>query len=60
MPENLVPYEVNRTWTVLAADPADAIERSQDIPHHDVQVRRMPCGDWPAPCNHTPAHVRPE
>ena len=56
---DLVPYEVTRTWTVLAAAPADAANRARPGEHHDVDIVRMPCKDWPAPCTHDPAHVRP-
>lgn len=54
-----VPYEVVRRWTVLGADPGDAVARALPGEHHDVSVHRMPCGDWPAPCTHDPVHVRP-
>jgi hypothetical protein len=54
-----VPYQVTRVWTVLATDPGDALDKARPGEHQDFHTRRMPCGDWPAPCNHDPAHVRP-
>ena len=61
MPDfGLVPYEVTRTWTVLAAGPSDAAERARPGEHHDVVIVRTPCADWPAPCTHDPEHVRPD
>jgi hypothetical protein len=56
---DLVPYEVTRTWTVLATDPADAAAQARPYEHQDVRITRMPCADWPAPCTHDPEHVRP-
>jgi hypothetical protein len=57
---DLVPFQVTRVWTVLAHNPHDAQTNATPGSHHDVSIRRMPCGDWPAPCDHTPAHARPE
>lgn len=54
-----VPYQVTRTWTVLATDGQDALDKARPGEHHDVVVRPMPCTDWPAPCTHDPQHVRP-
>lgn len=54
-----IPYQVTRTWTVLATDTQDATDKARPGEHHDSVVRPMPCGDWPAPCNHDPAHVHP-
>jgi hypothetical protein len=60
MADDLVPYEVTRTWTVLATDPADAAERARPGEHQDVNIIRMPCPAWPGLCIHDPQHVRPE
>jgi transcriptional regulator with XRE-family HTH domain len=54
-----VPYQVTRTWTVLATDGQAALDKARPGEHHDVVVRPMPCMDWPAPCTHDPQHVRP-
>ena len=54
-----IPWQVTRTWTVMAVNQEHALSRATPGTHQDVSIKRLPCDNWPASCRHIPSHATP-